>query len=112
MVSKWLSWLLPGGSLLLVVMAAEDVPQIKPNDYDIDGYCVSNYSWKFGKTKDVVMARECIVTLFTRVGWRKLLEGAGFEMIRMEDDTFIPGGGCEPETHVYLSARKPVNSPL
>jgi len=109
MASKWLTWLFPGGALLIVVMATEDVPHIQPHDYDADGDCVSDYPWKFGQSpEDVVMARECVVTLFTRRGWRTLLERAGFEHVKVEEDTFTPGGGCEPETHVFLSARKPL----
>lgn len=108
MAKRWMSWLRPGGSLLLVVMAAEKVPQITAADYDTDGLCVSDYSWKFGE--GAATTRDLRVTLFTELGWKKLLGDVGFEVVCAEPCDFEPGGGCESETHLFLSAKKPLHA--
>lgn len=106
MVQKWAQWLMPGGKIMLVVMAADAVCQIGERDYDQDGLCVSDYAWKF-RAGDPI-ARDMRATLFTRRGWRLLLGGKGLKVLKTREHAFVPVGGVEVEMHYYLEACKPL----
>ena len=87
MIRKWSSWLLPGGYLLIGTMAVEDFQYTKPEMYDKDGLCASNVPERF-------MDQIWSITLFTREGWRKVLEEPP------------EGIGCEVEPHLFVIVKK------
>ena len=101
MCHKWSQWLHPGGLLLINTFAAEDCAQVKDANYDADGECASKIEWGF-------FGQTVLITLFTRKGWKVVLEGAGFEIVHTEEDLFTPAKEmeCEPEPRYYIVARK------
>ncbi|CAD6588556.1 MAG: hypothetical protein ASARMPREDX12_003370 [Alectoria sarmentosa] len=101
MAHKWFQWLKPGGLLLINTFGAEDCPQAKRENYDADGECASKIEWKF-------MSKTVLITLFTKMGWKVLLEKAGFEIVYTEEDLFIPpaAADCDPEPRYYIIAKK------
>ena len=104
MSHKWMQWLKPGGLLLISTFAAEDCSQVKADNYDADGECATQVEWGF-------MGDKVLVTLFTRAGWKALLEKAGFEIVHTEEDLFTPpaDSDCEPGPRYYIFAKKPLN---
>ncbi|KAL6719772.1 hypothetical protein ACLMJK_001693 [Lecanora helva] len=101
MVGKWFQWLKPDGLLLIVTFAAEDCSkQVKSDTYDADGHCAQNVKWTF-------MGTIKLITLFTRLGWERLLKDAGLQIIHASNDLFIPAAeGCDPEPRHYIQAKK------
>lgn len=101
MSHKWFQWLKPGGLLLINTFAAEDCVQVKAENYDADGECAGKVEWGF-------FGQKVLVTLFTRKGWKMLLEKAGFEIVHTEEDLFTPAADteCEPEPRYYIIAKK------
>ena len=104
MAQRWFQWLKPGGLLLINTFAAEDCTQVKARNWDADGECARRVEWMF-------MGNNVLITLFTRAGWKVLLEKAGFEIVHTEEDLFHPQAGadahCDPEPHYYIFAGKP-----
>lgn len=101
MAKKWLRWMELGGFLLLAVIGAEDVDKIQPDMYDEDGECASGIEFTF-------MGHTVYLTLFTKAGWNRLLEGHGFEIVHTETDLFKPPDPqCDEEMHYFVIARKP-----
>lgn len=92
-------WLISGGYLLIVTIAAEDVPQASPNTYDADGECAQKVLCRF-------MGNVVRITLFTKAGWRKLLEDQGLEIVHTEVNVFQPAADCDEEPHYFIIARK------
>ena len=102
MAQKWFQWIQPGGYLLICTMGAEDCAGTRAEMYDADGECASGIDWTF-------MGYKVYLTLFTKTGWKKLLEYAGFEVVHEEIDEFKlpPEAKCDDETHFFVIARKP-----
>ena len=100
MSHKWFQWLKPGGYLLINMMAGEECDKYVPLTYDADGMYVHGSKWLF--LGDMLQ-----VGMFTRKGWRTLLEGAGFEIFRTEDAMFVPPAECYPEARYYIVGKKP-----
>ena len=100
MAKSWFQWLRPGGYLLINMLAAEDCDAVKPEMYDADGLFASGIKWRF-------LGEILLVGFFTTEGWKKLLEGAGLEVVRTEKVTFAPPAHCFVEPRLYISARKP-----
>ncbi|KAI4134401.1 MAG: hypothetical protein LQ347_001559 [Umbilicaria vellea] len=100
MLSNFSQWLRPRGLLFLGTVAADGYP-ISAADYDPDGLCASGMESKF-------MGHMVTVTLFTKEGWKVLLEAAGFEITSAETALFTPppSADCEEENHYYIAARK------
>ena len=101
MAHKFFQWMQPGGFLMIGVFGAEDC-DTKPEQYDADGECASGI-------ENVFMAHRVFMTLFTKMGWNKQLEGAGFEIVRTETDVFIPppAAKCDDDPHYFVFAKKP-----
>ena len=104
MSHKWSQWLKPGGLLLINTMAAEDCHQVKAENYDADGECAS-VVWTF-------MGNKLKITLFTKAGWKSMLETARLEIVHTEEDLFKPAveAGCDPEPRYYIIAKKTSNA--
>ena len=100
MAQKWSQWIQPGGYLLIGTVAAEDC-EIKPERWDADGECASRIEFTF-------MAQKVLITLFTKAGWKMLLEGVGFEIVFTETDFFRPPpeAQSDDELHYFVIARK------
>lgn len=101
MSQKWFQWLEPGGLLLINTFDTEDSPQVKAENYDEDGQCATKVGWTF-------MGNIVLITLFTKAGWKAVLEKAGFEIVHTEKDLFIlpAEAKCDPEPRYYIIARK------
>lgn len=101
MAHKWCQWLKPGGLLLISTFDAEDCAQAKAENYDADGKCANKVEWKF-------MSNKVLITLFTKAGWKVLLEKAGFELVHTEKDLFsVPADAdCDPEPRYYIISKK------
>ena len=100
MSGKWAEWLLPGGILCICTMAAEDCKPAKEM-YDEDGMCASGMPFLF-------MGQKTALTLMTREGWKKMLDGAGFDVVDTELHVFEPPAEAksDPEPHYFITARK------
>ncbi len=97
---KWFQWFRPNGLLLIIVFGADDV-ETSPEMWDSDGQCARRIGWTF-------MNRTVYITLFTKAGWNRLLEEAGFSIVHTETDMFVPAAaGCDTEPHYFVLARKP-----
>lgn len=105
MSQKWFQWLKPGGLLLINTFDAEDSPQVKAENYDADAQCATKVQWAF-------MGNSVLITLFTKVGWKAVLEKAGFEIVYTEKDLFIPPADakCDPEPRYYIIAQRKASS--
>lgn len=102
MSRKWFRWLKPGGVLLICTFSTEECgAQVKAENYDADGECARDVVWGF-------MGNRVRITLFTKAGWKALLEMAGFEIVCTEEDLFVPPAAaeCEPEPRYYIIAKK------
>ena len=101
MAQNFFQWTQPGGFLLIGVFGAEDL-EVSPEQYDADGECASG-------VENIFMAHRVFMTLFTKAGWNKLLEGAGFEIVHTETDVFSPprAAMCDDDPHYFVISRKP-----
>ena len=98
MSHKWFQWLKPGGLLLINTVAADDIP-VNAQNYDPDGECAQNVEWTF-------MGKIILNTLFTKGGWKALLDRAGFEIVHTEEDLFEPRAPGVPEPRYYIFAER------
>ncbi|KAK7946775.1 uncharacterized protein PG986_011096 [Apiospora aurea] len=108
LVSRWRDWLEPGGSALLMMVAAEDVPGTRDEMYDPDGRFARGIPFRF-------MGDDCFLYLFTRAGWRALLEVKGGLVVREQwVEAFVPPreADCDGETNSFLIAEKVVDGGL
>jgi SAM-dependent methyltransferase len=101
MAQKLFQWIQPGGVLLIGVFGAEDC-KTRAEQYDEDGECAHGIESTF-------MAHKSFMTLFTKPGWNKLLEGAGFEIVHTETDVFITASSarCDDDLYYYVIAKRP-----
>ncbi|KAM3077085.1 hypothetical protein ACMFMG_003446 [Clarireedia jacksonii] len=101
MSAKWSTWLKPGGILCICTIPAEAVRPKSSSEYDDDGLCARNIGFRF-------LGNDVTITLFTREGWRLLLEKNGFEVIIEKEDLFklAPETDSDDELHYFLIARK------
>ena len=100
MSRKWNDWLSPSGILCIAAIAAEDC-DTSPDSYDEDQEFARGIAFRFmGKTVEF--------TLFTKTGWKDMLEQAGFEIAHTMSDVFSPpaSAGSDQETHYFIVARK------
>ncbi|KAK8024272.1 hypothetical protein PG993_012338 [Apiospora rasikravindrae] len=102
LVSRWRDWLEPGGLALLMMVAAEDVPSTKTEMYDSDGRFARGIPFRF-------MGEDCFLYLFTRAGWRALLEERGGLVVREQwVEAFVPPreADCDGETNSFFIAER------
>lgn len=102
MAGKWGTWLEVEGFLMICTLAAEDCQQHGTGaGYDADGRCARNLEFRF-------MGARVTITLFTREGWRVLLEEKGFSIVHTSTEMFVPpeDAQCDPEPHYYIIAKK------
>lgn len=100
MAHNWFEWLKPGGFLLINMVAADDCEPATPETYDADGLFASNIKWLF-------LGQILLISMFTKEGWKRTLEGAGLEIVRTEEVTFTPPAECYIEPRYYIIARRP-----
>ncbi|KAJ5535352.1 S-adenosyl-L-methionine-dependent methyltransferase [Penicillium freii] len=90
-VQTWASWLPSGGLLCLIVLAADHYDQTKIHGgYDSDGLCA--------KVKRRFMGSEDVNTLFTYVGWKKLLDKNGLAIVDKRMEIFGPLEGTDSDS--------------
>ncbi|KAK7973015.1 hypothetical protein PG988_007149 [Apiospora saccharicola] len=102
LVARWHDWLEPGGSALLMMGSAEDVPGTRADMYDEDGRLARGIPFRF-------MGDDCLLYLFTRAGWRALLEEKGGLVVREHwAELFAPSkkGDCDDEMNSFYIAEK------
>ncbi|KAL9584625.1 MAG: hypothetical protein Q9212_002001 [Teloschistes hypoglaucus] len=101
MAQKFFQWIQPGGFLLIGVFGAEDC-DTKPEQYDADQECASGVS-------NIFMGHMVFMTLFTKPGWNKLLENAGFAIVHTESDVFSPPPAAvsDDDPHYFVIGKKP-----
>lgn len=101
MAQRFFQWIQPGGFLLLGVFGAEDC-KTKPEQYDQDGECAHGIESRF-------WAHQSFMTLFTKPGWNKLLERAGFEIVHTETHTFTTPefADSDDDLSYYVIAKRP-----
>ena len=101
MAQNFFQWIRPGGFLLIGVFGAEDI-ETKPEQYDSDEECASG-------VENTFMAHRVSMTLFTKMGWNKLLEDAGFDILHSETDWFSPPSDAisDDDPHYFVIAKKP-----
>lgn len=98
-VAKWAKWLQSGGLLCMVVFTADDYNPAKIKQYDEDGLCASVERRFMGWVKNFVV--------FSRAGWKRLLQENGLELLHENMDVFVPPGDLSDEAAQYcLIARK------
>lgn len=100
MVRKWHQWLAPNGHLVIVSVGADDA-NLKPEMFDPDGQFA-------GFIPRTFMGHEVLLSFFTKAGWCKLLEDAGFQVVHTETNLFKPDGpaACDDEVHFFVIAKK------
>ena len=105
MARNWFQWLEPGGYLLIGVIGAEDFSNTSPEMFDPDGQCAVGVPHMF-------MNNVVYVTMFTKEGWNKLLENAGFMVVHTETDLFRPPADAvgDDEPHYFVIAQKPLSA--
>ncbi|KAJ5745042.1 S-adenosyl-L-methionine-dependent methyltransferase [Penicillium manginii] len=81
-VGNWAKWLKRGGLLCMVVLAADDYNPAKVKQYDEDGHSARVERRFMG---DLI---ECI--LFSRVGWKHLLNANGLDILDEKMEIFLP----------------------
>ncbi|KAK8102635.1 hypothetical protein PG984_015781 [Apiospora sp. TS-2023a] len=102
LVARWRDWLEPGGAALLMMGSAEDFPGTRPEMYDADGRFARGIPFRF-------MGDDCLLYLFTRAGWRALLEEKGGLVVREQwAELFVPPGNadCGDEMNSFYIAEK------
>jgi len=100
MAGRWATWLETGGILSICTFGAEDVAKDKAA-YDADGLCVRDHKVRF-------MGEMVPVTLFTKQGWKELLEAKGFEIVDQRTEVFVPPKEAltDDEPHYFVIAKK------
>ncbi|KAF3920158.1 hypothetical protein AA313_de0203977 [Arthrobotrys entomopaga] len=99
---RWTNWMPVGGLLCVGTVAAEDChPETKGKGYDDDKWCARDIDFRF-------MGADIKIDLMTKLGWEKLLERCGFEIVETMSDLFEPvkESDCDPEHHYFLIAKR------
>ena len=101
MTHKFFQWMQPGSLLLIGVSGAEDW-EIKQEQFDADGLFASG-------VENTFMGHRSFMTLFTKAGWRRLLESAGFQIVHTDMDVFAapPSAVCDNDPQYFVIAKKP-----
>ena len=101
MTHKFFRWIQPNGLLLIVVSSIEDW-DVKQEQLDADGQFASG-------VENTFMGHKSFMTLFTRAGWNRLLEDAGFEVVHADTNVFTasPNAACDDDPHYFVIAKKP-----
>jgi len=99
--TKFGNWLPSGGLLLVAGMAADEYHRTKPENYDADGLCAHGVGNHF-------MGKDLFVTIYTKEGWKRLLEANGFEVLEDMLGHYVPpeGSDCDTEDHYFILAKK------
>jgi SAM-dependent methyltransferase len=95
-------WLPVDGVWCIGTVAAEDCqPEVRGKGYDEDGRCARDIDFRF-------MGSDIKLDLMTKIGWVKLLQENGFEIIDTMSDLFVPPkeAECDEELHYYIVAKK------
>lgn len=95
-------WLPVGGIYCIGTVAAEDAqPDVKGKGYDEDGRCARDIDFQF-------MGADIKLDLMTKVGWEKLLQENGFEILDTSNDLFVPPeeSKCDEENHYYIISKR------
>lgn len=103
MAHKWFQWIRPEGFLLVSTITGGVGGQAfgKAGSWDPEAECHSGVEQTF-------MGNRIIITVYTQEGWKKLLQDAGFEIVHIETDRFIPRAEDSPEEpRYYIIAKKP-----
>ncbi|MCJ1474038.1 hypothetical protein MMC13_002696 [Lambiella insularis] len=97
MVAKCFDWVVPNGYFFVGTIAAEDFSTER---------CVSEEVPK--RVEYQFMGRKVATLLYSKEGWRALLQHAGFEVITTKTIPFQPPTDvdCDFEPHYYIIARK------
>ncbi|KAG7004277.1 hypothetical protein G7Y79_00026g058610 [Physcia stellaris] len=75
----------------------------KARNFDPESGCAEGVN-------SILLGNKMVVTVFTQGGWKKMLEGVGFEIVNTEEDLFVPKAKAEDkmdEPRYYVIARKP-----
>lgn len=102
LMTKWGSWLRPGGLLCICTIAAEDIDaERKGGTFDPDGLCARGIREHF-------MSKVSEYTLFTREGWGKMLADRDFKVKATRTARHVPPpeADCGPEDHYFIVAQK------
>lgn len=100
MAAKWSRWIVPNGFIFIGTMVAEDFPT-EPSMFDADGQCARGIEHTF-------MGKRIGNLLYTKHGWKTLLESVGFEVVETETSNFQAPeeAKCDVEPHYYIAARR------
>ncbi|GES58920.1 S-adenosyl-L-methionine-dependent methyltransferase [Aspergillus terreus] len=101
LMMRWKACLPVGGMLFIVTLAAEDCQsEARGKGYDPDGRCARDMRFRF-------MGEYVTSTLFTRLGWKELLEASGFAVVESHTRTFVPPpeAECEEEPQYFIVVR-------
>ncbi|KAL2831531.1 S-adenosyl-L-methionine-dependent methyltransferase [Aspergillus cavernicola] len=99
---KYGSQLHVGGLLCIATMAAEDFsPDNILSGYDPDGLCAREVRKRF-------MGNQVTSTLFTRTGWKQLLQENGFIIVDQKMEVFGPPDQMDSDVlpYYYIIAKK------
>lgn len=106
LLAKCHAWLKPRGRLYVGALAADDYDSdpafpIEKARWDDDGLFVSGVEHKF-------MGDQVQISMFTREGWKRVLNEAGFEIVQTVKEGFVPANGHLYGRHeyYYISAVK------
>ena len=102
MAARWATGVTPGGLWWLCSLGAADVGvEEKGAVFDADGLAAREIPVRF-------MGERPRVTMFTKSGWRRLLEGEGFEVVEAVTEVFVPPVETltDDEPHFFVVARK------
>lgn len=102
MAARWTQWLVSGGMLCVCSFGAEDMyVEAKGAKFDAGAGCARDIPVRF-------MGERPKVTLFTKAGWRSLLEKNRFEVIDAVTEVFVspPETKTDAEPHFFIIAKK------
>ena len=101
LAQKWYEWLVEDDGYLLIGVFGADDCSTTPDMLDADGKFARDIPW-------TLLAHRVWINLFTKAGWKEVLEQAGFSIVHTESDVFMPPkeAVCDDEPHYYVIARK------
>ena len=98
--AKWPEWIAPSGYIFIGIMVADDLPT-EQSMFDADGLYARNVPHMFmGETGGAF--------LYTKNGWKTILEKVGFEIVQTGTYIFQPPAEAKSnaEPHYYITARR------